>query len=47
MNERRNVCLVGLMQYLNFGLKYDVAAVTGDLFRFLSKKSVIQQDNQL
>ncbi|GFW98920.1 BED-type domain-containing protein [Trichonephila clavipes] len=31
INERRNVNLIGLMQYLNFGRKYEAAAVTGDI----------------
>ncbi|GFT87423.1 uncharacterized protein TNCV_4050691 [Trichonephila clavipes] len=30
INEIRNVNLIGLMQYLNFGRKYEAAAVTGD-----------------
>ncbi|GFU59318.1 uncharacterized protein TNCV_4198391 [Trichonephila clavipes] len=31
INERRNVNLLGLMQYLNFGRKHEAAAVTVDI----------------
>ncbi|GFY18677.1 uncharacterized protein TNCV_2399011 [Trichonephila clavipes] len=31
INERRNVNLIGLMQYLSFGRKYEAAAVTVDI----------------
>ncbi|GFT53265.1 BED-type domain-containing protein [Trichonephila clavipes] len=31
INEIHNVNLIGLMQYLNFGRKYEAAAVTGDI----------------
>ncbi|GBM74952.1 hypothetical protein AVEN_18680-1 [Araneus ventricosus] len=44
ISERRNVSLVGLMQYLNFGRKYDTAAVIVDLSRLPNKNSLIQQD---
>ncbi|GBN44917.1 hypothetical protein AVEN_69341-1 [Araneus ventricosus] len=43
ISERRNVSLVGLMQYLNFGEKYDDDAVTVDLSRLPNKNSLIQQ----
>ncbi|GBN02680.1 hypothetical protein AVEN_22156-1 [Araneus ventricosus] len=37
IRERRNVSLVGLMHYLNFGRKYEAAAVTVDLSRLPNK----------
>ncbi|GFX45188.1 uncharacterized protein TNCV_3432361 [Trichonephila clavipes] len=44
INERRNVNLRGLMQYLNFGRKYEAAAVTGDISRRLpGKKCLVRQ----
>ncbi|GBO46124.1 hypothetical protein AVEN_222442-1 [Araneus ventricosus] len=43
ISERCNVCLVGLMQYLNFGRNNDAAAVTADLSRSPNKNSLIQQ----
>ncbi|GBL64925.1 hypothetical protein AVEN_21450-1 [Araneus ventricosus] len=39
--EKCNVSLVGLIQYLNFGRRYDAAAVTVDLERFPNKNSWI------
>ncbi|GBN29561.1 hypothetical protein AVEN_132357-1 [Araneus ventricosus] len=38
ISERRNVSLVGLMQYLNFGRKCDAAAVPVDLSSSLPNK---------
>ncbi|GBM93917.1 hypothetical protein AVEN_156418-1 [Araneus ventricosus] len=35
-SERRNVSLVGLMQYTNFGRKYDAAAVAVDVPHLLN-----------
>ncbi|GFV98052.1 uncharacterized protein TNCV_4448121 [Trichonephila clavipes] len=43
MNERRNVNLIGLMQYLNFGRKYESAAVTGDISRLPGKNCLVRQ----
>ncbi|GBN88873.1 hypothetical protein AVEN_204778-1 [Araneus ventricosus] len=43
ISERRNVSLVGLMQYQNFGRKYDATAVTVDLSRLPNKNSLVQQ----
>ncbi|GFX85102.1 uncharacterized protein TNCV_4979571 [Trichonephila clavipes] len=43
MNERRNVNLIGLMQYLNFGRKYEAAAVTGDISRLPGKNCLVRQ----
>ena len=44
INERRNVNLVALMQYLNFGRKYNAEATTDEDFScFPSKNSVIKQ----
>ncbi|GFV98994.1 uncharacterized protein TNCV_3390571 [Trichonephila clavipes] len=43
INERRNVNLVGLMQYLNFGRKYEAAAVTGDISRLPGKNCLVRQ----
>ncbi|GFV64452.1 uncharacterized protein TNCV_4716271 [Trichonephila clavipes] len=37
INERRNVNLIGLMRYLNFGRKYEAAAGTVDISRLSSK----------
>ncbi|GFW50130.1 uncharacterized protein TNCV_4695481 [Trichonephila clavipes] len=31
INKRHNVNLIGLMQYLKFGRKYEATAVTGDI----------------
>ncbi|GBL96821.1 hypothetical protein AVEN_118945-1, partial [Araneus ventricosus] len=42
ISERRNVSLVGIMQYLNFGRNCDAAAVTVDLSRLPNKNSLIQ-----
>ncbi|GFT13645.1 BED-type domain-containing protein [Trichonephila clavipes] len=39
INERRNINLIGLMQYLNFWRKYEAAAVTGDISRLPGKNS--------
>ncbi|GBO29174.1 hypothetical protein AVEN_187920-1 [Araneus ventricosus] len=41
--ERLNVSLLGLMEYLNFGRKYDAAAIAVDLSRLPNKNSLIQQ----
>ncbi|GFW06326.1 hypothetical protein TNCV_38001 [Trichonephila clavipes] len=38
---RRNVNLIGLMQYLNFGRKYESAAVTGDISRLPDKNCLL------
>ncbi|GBL93311.1 hypothetical protein AVEN_219452-1 [Araneus ventricosus] len=43
ISERRYVSLVGLMQYLNIGRKYDAAAVTFDLPHLPNNISFIQQ----
>ncbi|GBN79453.1 hypothetical protein AVEN_124741-1 [Araneus ventricosus] len=43
ISERRNVSLIGLMQYLNFSRKYDATAITVDLSRLPNKISLIQQ----
>ncbi|GFV15889.1 BED-type domain-containing protein [Trichonephila clavipes] len=43
INERRNVNLIGLMQYLNFGRKYEAAAVTGDISRLSGKNCLVRQ----
>ncbi|GFX86202.1 uncharacterized protein TNCV_2560841 [Trichonephila clavipes] len=43
INERLNVNLIGLMQYLNFGRKYKAAAVTGDISRLPGKNCLIRQ----
>ncbi|GFX29132.1 uncharacterized protein TNCV_3216671 [Trichonephila clavipes] len=43
INERRNVNLIGLMQYLNFGRKYEAAAVTGDISRLPGKNCLVRQ----
>ncbi|GFV51664.1 hypothetical protein TNCV_1320201 [Trichonephila clavipes] len=37
IDERRNINLIGLMQYLNFGRKYEAAAVSVDILQLLSK----------
>ncbi|GFX19514.1 uncharacterized protein TNCV_2074231 [Trichonephila clavipes] len=37
IDERRNVNLIGLMRYLNFGRKYEAAAVTDDISRLPEK----------
>ncbi|GFX82616.1 uncharacterized protein TNCV_1192911 [Trichonephila clavipes] len=42
-NEIRNVNLIGLMQYLNFGRKYEAAAVTVDISRLLGKNCLVRQ----
>ncbi|GFS97607.1 uncharacterized protein TNCV_4488441 [Trichonephila clavipes] len=43
INERRNVNLIGLMQYLNFRRKYEAAAVTGDISRLPGKSCLVRQ----
>ncbi|GFX27899.1 uncharacterized protein TNCV_3083221 [Trichonephila clavipes] len=43
INDRRNVNLIGLMQYLNFGRKYEAAAVTGDISRLPGKNCLVRQ----
>ncbi|GFS89091.1 uncharacterized protein TNCV_1258471 [Trichonephila clavipes] len=43
INERRNVNLIGLMQYLNFGRKYEAAAITGDISRLPGKNCLVRQ----
>ena len=43
INERRNVNLVALMQYLNFGRKYAGATTDEDHSHFPNKNSVIKQ----
>ncbi|GFS51938.1 uncharacterized protein TNCV_2968611 [Trichonephila clavipes] len=43
INYRRNVNLIGLMQYLNFGRKYEAAEVTGDISRLPSKNCLVRQ----
>ncbi|GFX10524.1 uncharacterized protein TNCV_2583461 [Trichonephila clavipes] len=43
INERRNVNLIGLMQYLNFGRNYEAAAVTGDISRLPGKNCLVRQ----
>ncbi|GFY13949.1 uncharacterized protein TNCV_1296101 [Trichonephila clavipes] len=42
-SERRNVSLVGLMQYLNFGTKYEAAEITVDILRLSNKICLIRQ----
>ncbi|GFV53638.1 uncharacterized protein TNCV_2643571 [Trichonephila clavipes] len=37
INKRRNVNLIGLIQYLNFGRKYEAAAVTVEISRLPGK----------
>ncbi|GFU55399.1 uncharacterized protein TNCV_2549881 [Trichonephila clavipes] len=43
INERRNINLIGLMQYLNFGRKCETAAVTVDISRLPSKNCLVRQ----
>ncbi|GFX51695.1 uncharacterized protein TNCV_5013981 [Trichonephila clavipes] len=43
INERRNVNLIGLMQYLNIGRKFEAAAVTGDISRLPGKNCLVRQ----
>ncbi|GFV02432.1 uncharacterized protein TNCV_1023601 [Trichonephila clavipes] len=43
INERRNVNLIGLTQYLNFGRKYKAAAVTVDISRLPCKNCLVRQ----
>ncbi|GFT15875.1 uncharacterized protein TNCV_3314621 [Trichonephila clavipes] len=43
INERRNVNLIGLIQYLNFGRKYEAAAVTSDISRLNGKNCLVRQ----
>ncbi|GBO15906.1 hypothetical protein AVEN_176135-1 [Araneus ventricosus] len=43
ISERSNVSFVGFMQYLNFGRKYDVAAVVVGPLRLPNNNSLIQQ----
>ncbi|GFW97711.1 uncharacterized protein TNCV_1424751 [Trichonephila clavipes] len=43
INEKRNVNLIGLMQYLNFERKYLAAAVTVDISRLPRKKFLLQE----
>ncbi|GFX71066.1 uncharacterized protein TNCV_3648311 [Trichonephila clavipes] len=47
INERRNVNLIGLMQYLNFGRKYEAAAVTGDISRLPGKNCLVRQTQMI
>ncbi|GFS80610.1 uncharacterized protein TNCV_3870311 [Trichonephila clavipes] len=47
INERRNVNLIGLMQYLNFGRKYEAAAVTGDISRLPGKNCSVRQTQMI
>ncbi|GFX06843.1 uncharacterized protein TNCV_1201581 [Trichonephila clavipes] len=41
--ERCNVNLIGLMQYLDFGRKYEAAAVIGDISRLPGKNCLVRQ----
>ncbi|GFW70673.1 uncharacterized protein TNCV_2922281 [Trichonephila clavipes] len=43
INYRRNVKLIGLIQYLNFGRKYEAAAVTDDISRLPGKNCLVRQ----
>ncbi|GFV70965.1 uncharacterized protein TNCV_2355091 [Trichonephila clavipes] len=43
INEKRNVHLIGLMQYLNFGRKYEAVAVTVDISRLPGKNCFVRQ----
>ncbi|GBL92344.1 hypothetical protein AVEN_35872-1 [Araneus ventricosus] len=43
ISKREYVSLVELMPYLNFGRKYDAAAVTVDFSRLPNKNALIQQ----
>ncbi|GFU46038.1 uncharacterized protein TNCV_4692251 [Trichonephila clavipes] len=43
INERLNVSLIGLMQYLNFGRKYEAAAVIVDISRLPGKNFLARQ----
>ncbi|GBN57459.1 hypothetical protein AVEN_85664-1 [Araneus ventricosus] len=43
ISGRHNVSFVGFMQYLNFGRKYDAAAVIVDLSRLPNETSLFQQ----
>ena len=45
MNERRNVSWVGLIQYLKFGKNMMLMWFFCDISRFISKNSLIQEDN--
>ncbi|GFW28401.1 uncharacterized protein TNCV_4640661 [Trichonephila clavipes] len=42
-NERRNVNLIGLMQYLNFARKYEATAVTVDISRLPGKNCLVRE----
>ncbi|GFV65105.1 hypothetical protein TNCV_2304121 [Trichonephila clavipes] len=42
INERRNVNLIVLMQHLNFGRKYEAAAVAADISRLPSKSCLVR-----
>ncbi|GFV91600.1 uncharacterized protein TNCV_770661 [Trichonephila clavipes] len=43
INERRSFNLIGLREYLNFGRKYEAAAVTGDISRMPGKNCLVRQ----
>ncbi|GFV39902.1 hypothetical protein TNCV_1850391 [Trichonephila clavipes] len=43
ISERRNVNLIGLMQRLNFGRKYEAVAVTVDISRSPGKSCLVRQ----
>ncbi|GFV00370.1 uncharacterized protein TNCV_3643481 [Trichonephila clavipes] len=43
INERLNDNLIGLMQYLNFGRKYEAAAVTVNISRLPSRSCLVRQ----
>ncbi|GFV88997.1 uncharacterized protein TNCV_4911971 [Trichonephila clavipes] len=47
INERRNVNLIGLMQYLNFRRKYEAAAVTDDISRLPGKNCLVRQAHMI
>ncbi|GFU65778.1 uncharacterized protein TNCV_5059121 [Trichonephila clavipes] len=47
INERRSVNLIGLMQYSNFGRKYEAAAVTVDISRLPSKSCLVRQGQMI
>ncbi|GFX46374.1 uncharacterized protein TNCV_238361 [Trichonephila clavipes] len=43
INERRNLNLIGLMQYMKFARKYEAAAVTVDISRLPGKNYFVRQ----
>ncbi|GFU68380.1 hypothetical protein TNCV_3077681 [Trichonephila clavipes] len=43
INDRRNFNLIGSVQYLNFGRKYEAAAVTLDISRLPDKNCLVRQ----